>query len=218
MDRVESAPRPLDRLSFYAGVFQVSGCVLALQIIQTRIFSVTSWYYLAFFIISMAMFGLTAGAIRVYLRPDLYGRKHAADQMARATQHLALSIALSLMLQFSVANVLSATLTTIVVYTVLAVVLAVPYYFAGMAICLALTRSPFSVQRVSGVDLLGAGAGCLGALALLGLTDGPSAVLWVAVIAAFVIVEKLLPRGELVGRITGFILAAIGLAFMARSW
>jgi hypothetical protein len=43
-----------------------------------------------------------------------------------------------------------------------------------------LTRSPFPVRRVYGVDLAGAAAGCLGALMLLNPTDGPSAVLWVS--------------------------------------
>ena len=39
-----------------------------LQIVETRIISVTSWYHLAFFVISIATFGLTAGAVWVYLR------------------------------------------------------------------------------------------------------------------------------------------------------
>jgi hypothetical protein len=47
-----------------------------------------------------------------------------------------------------------------------------------------LTRSPFPVGRVYGVDLLGAAIGCVGALLLLNFTDGPSAVLWVAAFMA----------------------------------
>ena len=45
-----------------------------LQIVETRIISVTSWYHLAFFVISIAMFGLTAGAVWVYLRREGSGR------------------------------------------------------------------------------------------------------------------------------------------------
>ena len=56
-------------ISFYAGVFLISGSTLMLEIIQTRILSVVVWYHLAFFVISLAMFGLTAGAVWVYLRP-----------------------------------------------------------------------------------------------------------------------------------------------------
>ena len=43
-------------------------CVLMLQIIETRILSVISYYHLAFFSISMAMFGMTAGSLFVYFR------------------------------------------------------------------------------------------------------------------------------------------------------
>jgi spermidine synthase len=49
---------------------------------------------------------------------------------------------------------------------------------------LALTRSPFPVGRVYAADLAGAAIGCLGVLFLLDTVDGPSAVLWVAAMAA----------------------------------
>lgn len=38
----------------------VAAATLMPQIIETRIISVISWYHLAFFVISIAMFGLTA--------------------------------------------------------------------------------------------------------------------------------------------------------------
>ena len=55
---------------FYTGLFLITACTLMLQVIQTRILSVVAWYHLAFFAISMAMFGLTVGAVWVYLRRD----------------------------------------------------------------------------------------------------------------------------------------------------
>src|SRR5919108_4336325 len=65
-----------------------------------------------------------------------------------------------------------------------AVCMALPFFFAGVAVSLALTRSPYPIGRVYGVDLLGAATGCLGVLLLLHATDGPSAMLWVAALAA----------------------------------
>ena len=46
----------------------ITFAVLVFQIVQTRILSVIAWYYLAFFAISVAMLGMTAGAVWVYLR------------------------------------------------------------------------------------------------------------------------------------------------------
>ena len=49
-----------DTVAFLAGVFLLCMSVLMIQIVQTRILSVVSLYYMAFFSISMAMLGLTA--------------------------------------------------------------------------------------------------------------------------------------------------------------
>ena len=50
-------------LLFLTGLFLICMCGLMLQIMETRLLSVMAWYYLAFFAISMAMFGMTAGSL-----------------------------------------------------------------------------------------------------------------------------------------------------------
>ena len=60
------------RVRFYSALGAVTAATLMLQIIETRIISVVSWYHLAFFVISIAMFGLTAGAVFVYLRRERF--------------------------------------------------------------------------------------------------------------------------------------------------
>ena len=54
-------------LSTYAGLFLIALSTLMYEILLTRIFSVTMWYHFAFVAISVAMFGMTAGALIVYL-------------------------------------------------------------------------------------------------------------------------------------------------------
>ena len=56
-----------------------------LQLVQTRILSVVSWYHLAFFIISIAMFGLTAGAVWVYMRRDRFTEATLSHDLAYFT-------------------------------------------------------------------------------------------------------------------------------------
>ena len=60
-----------------------------------------------------------------------------------------------------------------------ALCLAVPFFFSGVVVSLALTRSPYPIGQVYGADLIGAATGCIGVLALLNVMSGPSAVLWV---------------------------------------
>ena len=56
----------------YAGVFLITLSTLMLEISLTRIFSVTMWYHFAFVAISVALFGLTFGALTVHLLPNRF--------------------------------------------------------------------------------------------------------------------------------------------------
>ena len=168
--------------SFYAGVFIMSACTLILQVVQTRILSVVAWYHLAFFVISMAMFGLTAGAVWVYLMGDRFSERTLSDDLAYVGAGFSAATFGTLLLQMTLAPVLAFNATAVVIWLLLALCMAIPFFFSGVFMSLALTRSPFPVGRVYGIDLIGAAMGCLSALALLNLTDAPSAVLWVSVL------------------------------------
>jgi predicted metal-binding membrane protein len=60
--------------------------------------------------------------------------------------------------------------------------------------------------------------GCCWALMVLLFVLGVMNLLWVAVIALFVIAEKVLPRGELIGHIAGVALVAVGIGVITKSW
>ncbi|HEX5605217.1 MAG TPA: hypothetical protein VFY96_01815 [Candidatus Binatia bacterium] len=169
---------------FYLGVFLISFGALALEIVQTRILSVVVWYHLAFFVISLAMFGLTAGAVWVYLKGDRFSDKTLSYDLGYFSGLFAIATAVCLATQMTLAPIVGRLLTTLWVWTELALCLSIPFFFAGVVLSIALTRSSFSVARVYGVDLLGAAAGAVGALFLLNTTDGPSAVLWIGAIGA----------------------------------
>src|SRR5947199_4287537 len=169
---------------FYAGLFLITGCTLMLQVIQTRILSVVAWYHLAFFSISMAIFGLTVGAVWVYLRRDRFTEKTLSYDLSYFSTAFALSTLLCLVVQMSLTPVVTRSMTSILTWAEVAICLSIPFFFSGIVVSLALTRSSFPIGRVYGADLLGAAVGCLGVLVLLNNTDGPSAVLWVGAIAA----------------------------------
>jgi predicted metal-binding membrane protein len=60
--------------------------------------------------------------------------------------------------------------------------------------------------------------GCCWVLMALLFVAGVMNLLWVAAIAAFVLVEKVLPRGELVGRVVGSMLMLAGLVLLGQMW
>ena len=43
-------------------------------------------------------------------------------------------------------------------------------------------------------------------------------VLWVATLMAFVLIEKVAPRGDVVGRVAGVVLVLAGLMMLSQAW
>jgi hypothetical protein len=182
---MSTAPASLPRRApFLAGVFLITFAVLLFQIVQTRILSVIAWYYLAFFAISVAMLGMTAGAVSVYLRRDRFTSETFATALADNALLAAVSMPASVLVQFCLITALRPVVTTVVAWSLLMGAMTVPYVFAGITVSLALTRSPYSVSLVYGVDLLGAALGCAAVLLVLNLLDGPSAIVLAGCISA----------------------------------
>lgn len=132
----------MKKFNFYGGLFLVTAATLMLQLIQTRILSVVAWYHLAFFVISMAMFGLTAGAVWVYLRGERYSEKTLSHDLTRNSLAFAVSMAVALAFQMTLVPVVQPAVTTLLIWVEMAVLMSVPFFFSGVVVSLALTRSP----------------------------------------------------------------------------
>lgn len=191
------------RTPFLLGVFLLTFSVLVFQVVQTRILSVIAWYYLAFFAISVAMLGMTAGAVWVYFDRGRLRQSELSARLADSAFLSAVAMPLSLMVQFSLITTLVPTVTSVFAWALLMGAMTVPYVFAGVAVSLALTRSPFPVSQVYGVDLLGAALGCAAVVGILNVLDGPSATLFAgltAALAAFAFAKSGAEQGDGAGR------------------
>lgn len=164
-------------LSFYTGVFMISGMVMALQVMQSRIFSVTSWYHLSFLVISVAMFGLTLGALKIYRGSEEKFRENYNVIARNHTIAFAFFILIGLVAQLYIPLVSSNNLRTFIHLPIVAAATSIAYYHAGVVITTVLTRSPYPIGRVYGVDLLGAGLGCLAVLLVMETIDSPSGIM-----------------------------------------
>lgn len=167
----------LRRPAFLSGVFLIACSVLVFQIVQTRILSVIAWYYLAFFAISVAMLGMTAGAVWLYLRRDRVTDASVAGWLADTALLTAVSMPLSVFIQFSLITRFIPTLSSVFSLVLLMAAMTLPYVFAGICISLALTRSPFPRSLVYAVDLAGAALGCAAVVGVLEVLDGPTAII-----------------------------------------
>ena len=168
----------------YAGLFTITLATLMYEILLTRIFSVTMWYHYAFVAISVAMFGMTVGALLVYLHPGYFTQERAQHHLALSSLLFSLSIVASFLTHLAIPFVTDASVVGIYSIGLTYLVVSVPFVFSGVCVCLALTKFPRQVSRLYAADLAGAAAGCVLLILTLEVTDGPTAVIVVACIAA----------------------------------
>ena len=172
------------RAGTYAGLLLVTLATLMDEILLTRIFSVVTWYHFAFIAISVAMLGMTLGAVLVYAGRGFFSEARTRLHLAQAALLFALSLAACFLIQVRIP--FSTDLTPGAILGDLAIFLlsAVPFVFSGVCVCLALTRFPGQVGRLYAVDLAGASVACVAVIVLLKVADGPTAIIAVSAVAA----------------------------------
>jgi hypothetical protein len=168
----------------YAGLFLISLATLMYEILLTRIFSVTMLYHFAFVAISVAMFGMTVGALVVYLFPAVFRDDTAPRDLVLSAAAFPLLIVFSFLTQLSIPFFLHPSVVAIYAIALTYTVIAVPFVASGVAVSLALTKFPSCVSRLYAADLAGAAIGCVLVVPVIGYSDGPTAVLIVATLAA----------------------------------
>src|SRR5436309_4863930 len=163
--------------STYIGLFLTTLSLLQFELFLTRIFSVTMWYHFAFMAISLAMFGLAAGAIFIELMKK--GEAHAM------LANFGLLFALTSAICFAAQLYIPVDPEPEIVWTALAFILAaIPFVFGGMVVCVALTRFPQHTGALYAADLAGSAAGCILTIPILNHIHAPTAVILNAGIAA----------------------------------
>jgi hypothetical protein len=164
------------------GVGCIAGAILMIELALTRIFSVTMYYHFAFLAISIALFGLSASGVYVYVARKPLSRRSTATLLtthsllfaAATVLALAALVRIRVGLNYSPSNLIK----MIAIYTLA----ALPFFTGGAVISLAITRLRNQVNIVYGADLIGAAAGCLVLLPLLNRFGAPGVVLLAAVL------------------------------------
>jgi len=171
----------------YAGIAVCSIGVLMMEILLTRIFSFTIWYHLAYLTISTALLGFGAAGSVLSSFPSLVGRgvsRLAGLCSAGAGVALLLSIAMLASHPLDPERILREPVAFAAGLLGYYIAIAVPFFLAGIAVAAPLAAYPAQVNRLYAADLLGAGVGCIAAVAALAAGDGAGAV---AVCAAILV-------------------------------
>ncbi|HEX7671456.1 MAG TPA: hypothetical protein VF395_17810 [Polyangiaceae bacterium] len=168
---------------FLVGLFTTALATLSLETLDTRLLSVLTWYHLSFLAVSLAMLGMAAAAIRVYLDKERYEGEEAKAALARDAARFAISVPLGYLVNISMPIPDEIDTNAVVSLGLTCLALGVPFYFSGLVVSGALTRIPGRVGIVYAVDLIGAALGSLLVLVLLSLGTMTTAVLVTSAVA-----------------------------------
>ncbi len=193
------------------GIAAVSAALLMTELALTRIFSVTMYYHFAFLAISIALFGLSASGVLVYvLRQRLSSiptdRLLAIGAVVHATATL---VSLAFLVRIRVG--LNYSPRNLVLMLAIYLLAALPFLTGGTVISAAFARMTSRINLLYAADLLGAAAGCLALIPLLNQLGAPGVVL---VAAALSLVAAVCFAGHARGRVAvaGLVVFAVPMA------
>src|SRR5262252_10076144 len=148
-----------------AGVFLVCFANLLLEVMITRLFSATMFYHFTFLAVALALFGVAASGVYVFVAGDRLA-EDVRGQLARASRLFAAGAVVAL--AYAMANPIDVIIVTgtnqVPQFTARQVwqliflvgVTAVPFFHGGLVVSLALTLLRHDTGRIYAYDLAGA--------------------------------------------------------------
>ncbi len=162
----------------------VSLATLVLELTLTRLFSATMFYHFAFLAISLALFGSGASGVFLYVARPRLDETRTPHLLAVFTALFAVTTVVALVVILShPLNPAAPGLKTLGSLAWIYGAAALPFFFSGCVITLAITAWAPEISRLYLFDLAGAAAGCLLLVPTLGLLGAIDTVLAVAVLA-----------------------------------
>lgn len=160
----------------------VSATTVAAEVLLTRALSVTTWYGLAFVVLSLAMLGLTRGS----LDADAASRagEPLAPWIARRLLALSIGLAITVAVVVSVPLTFSLNLSSLAALMVVSAAAAIPLVAGGAIVARLLADAAVSTPVLYAVDLGAAALGALAPLVLLGPFGAPDALILLAALSA----------------------------------
>src|SRR6476620_8333335 len=141
------------------------------------------YYHFAFAAISLAMLGLTRGAMEVYGNPARYASERVGAEFARHASWFAIT-GVGAMIAFLCVPLVIPGDYVAVALAIATFAFVMPFTESGVCLTLLLTRLPYGGGWLYAADLAGAALGCLGIIFVLLVIDPVSATLGIGALAA----------------------------------
>src|SRR5438128_2237460 len=132
-----------------AGIFLVSFAVLLLELLLTRIFSVTLFYHLSFMVVSLAMLGFAAGGLAANLWSNRFRESALLGQLSVLSLLFALTTVVAVFVALRVSVSLYPTRGNLVRLAFIYLVCVVPFFLSGLVIALLMAHRAERANRLS---------------------------------------------------------------------
>jgi spermidine synthase len=198
---------------FPFGVALASFATIALELLLTRVYSVTMYYHFAFMVISLALLGLAVGGVALYLFPAFFARRSpgfwAAASMLGFAVGVVFALSVALHNPISLRGWRSNWTTLCWIY----LAASVPFLFSGLALSVAIASAKEQIGRVYAFDLAGAALGCLFVIPVISWLGAPGALVLAAAAGALAALLFALSAGSQ-GRRLVLLSAVVGVALL----
>ncbi len=147
----------------------LSASALAYELLLMRLFSIIHWHHFAYMIIGLALLGYGfSGSLIALMQDRLIRHFQTVYPLAIALFSLSSIICFEITqtLSFNTEEILWDFRQSLLLLAVF-VLLSLPFFFAGAAICLAFLFYKDRLNQLYAADLFGAGGGCIGVVGLL---------------------------------------------------
>jgi hypothetical protein len=141
------------------------------------------FYHYAFMAISLALFGMSMGAVLVYIKPHWFKQERLPSTLAILSLLMAVSVAVSFYLYLLIPFTAQISLWGLLSTAVTFILIAIPFVFSGIVVTLVLTRYPGRAGRLYAFDLVGAAVGTVLMVLLTTPLTGFGVVLFVGVLS-----------------------------------
>ena len=172
---------------YLAGIFLLSFSTLLFELSLTRVFSVTLWYHFGFLIISTALLGFGVSGVAVSISKKIRETSTPDKMVGWMAVFLGISVISTCWLlqripfdPFSLYTDKRQLLYMPLTY----LLVATPFFFAGLALSLLFTRYATQINRLYAADLAGAALGCVAIVFSMPWLGGGGSVLLAASFAS----------------------------------
>lgn len=169
----------------YIAIGLLSACMLAYEVLLTRLFSIVLWHHFAYMIISAAMLGYGASGTLLALIKDKIAAYLGAVYVLSAVVLALLmpaSFLLAQQIPFNPLELLWDKIQPVMLFAVYLLVM-LPFFCGGLSAGLIFSNFGKQAARIYASDILGAGAGSLGVIGMLFLVPAARVLVALAALA-----------------------------------